>query len=97
MHENKINQPEFGRKVRRFRQGRDQSQKALGEALGISQWTISRIEKGHTIRGLAVEKLCEEMGSSRGGDTTVSEIFRRIADSDELTALVRRVLEEERA
>lgn len=94
MHKDKVHQPGFGRDVRRYRQERSLSQSALGEVIGVSQWTISRIEKGHTSRGFAVEKLCEEIGSSWDGGVTVSEICRRLADSEELTALVQRVLEE---
>lgn len=94
MCKDKVHQPEFGRKVRRYRQGRGLSQSALGRAAGVPQWTVSRIEKGHTSSGAAINKLNDEIGLSRDEGLTTSKICQRIADSDELKALVRRVLAE---
>lgn len=97
MHEAKVNQPDFGRAVRRYRQERGMSQIALGDELGISQWTISRIEKGYTDKGIGVERLTVKLSSIDDERSEISEISSRVASSEEFEALVRRILAESRA
>lgn len=97
MHEAKIHQPKFGQIVKRYRLERGMSQAAFGNVVGVTQWTISRIEKGLTDKGLAVEKLAAEMLLQRDAGSAVSEICKRVALSEEFEALVSRILNESRA
>ena len=56
--------------VRLFRTGRDLSQGALGEALGVSRQTINAIETGRYLPSLPLA-----IGLARFFDTTVEELF----------------------
>ena len=94
MHGSKIYQPKLGQDVRRYRQERRLSQHALGQALGIPQWTVSRVEKGLTNKGKAVDKLIEMVEQKNGAPRDASDISKRIAASPELEALVIRILSE---
>jgi putative transcriptional regulator len=56
--------------VRALRTGRDLSQGALGEALGVSRQTINAIETGRYLPSLPLA-----IGLARFFDTTVEELF----------------------
>jgi putative transcriptional regulator len=56
--------------VRVLRTGRDLSQGALGEALGVSRQTINAIETGRYLPSLPLA-----IGLARFFDTTVEELF----------------------
>ena len=56
--------------VRLLRTGRDLSQGALGEALGVSRQTINAIETGRYLPSLPLA-----IGLARFFDTTVEELF----------------------
>lgn len=95
MHTVNADQAEFGVRLRRARQQRNLTQSDLSSMLGVSQGTVSRIESGK-IRDISVSSEISAFiaqAEKPAGDL-IAELIHTIARSDELEALVARILAE---
>lgn len=85
----------MGRRLRRARQRAGLGQAELAEALETDQSTISRIERGAIPRQALLEKATQfTVANERGSDDRISDILDTVAQSEELRALIARVLAE---
>lgn len=94
MHDIKLDQPQFGRRIRRVRRQRSLSQVALAKLLGISQESVSRVENGKISSGKAVDLLQDFLARQVLCDDDVQKLVAVVGASEELRLLIIRVLEE---
>lgn len=94
MHDIKLDQPQFGRRIRRVRRQRKLSQVALAKLLGISQESVSRVENGKISSGKAVDLLQDFLERQVLCDDDVQKLVAVVGASEELRLLIMRVLEE---
>lgn len=94
MHDIKLDQPQFGRRIRRVRRQRSLSQVALAKLLGISQESVSRVENGKISSGKAVDLLQDFLERQVLCDDDVQKLVAVVGASEELRLLIMRVLEE---
>ncbi|WP_367276759.1 helix-turn-helix transcriptional regulator [uncultured Roseobacter sp.] len=94
MQNNKVNPTDLGVQLRQHRRRSGLSQSALGEVIGISQWTLSRIEGGQTINGFSFERAREWCVGKEAEGVDLDVVLRRVSASPELLELIRRVASE---
>lgn len=83
----------LGNRLRRIRLLARQSQTHVATAIGVNQATVSRVELGRYYSENVAEKVrqyCEQAHQTYADD--VDKIATLVATSDELRALIRRIL-----
>jgi transcriptional regulator with XRE-family HTH domain len=94
MLHDKLNQPELGQQIKKMRRAQNLSQAALAELANISQGSVSRVEDGKINRGQSVDSLRNLLSSRAQDSDEITVILSAIGASDELRALVVRILDE---
>lgn len=92
MHQIKLVQPEFGVALRRARKRLGLSQSAVAAKVGLTQSTVSRIEKGNLYQSFKADQLRALINEAAVEDD-LEGIVASVARSPELRALVARILE----
>lgn len=90
----KLNQPELGHWIRRRRQAAGLSQAALAKRLKISQESVSRVEGAKIRKGKSIEALRDFALDQPQDIEDLEHIVTAIGRSEELRALIIRVLKE---
>ena len=65
--------PHIGRKISRIRELRGMKQETLAEALGISQQSVSQLEKSESVDSDRLEKVAQALGVTKEGIENFSE------------------------
>ncbi|MHA7826191.1 MAG: helix-turn-helix domain-containing protein [Roseovarius sp.] len=94
MQYGKLNQPDLGQQIKKMRREKNLSQAALAELANISQGSVSRVEDGKLNTGKSVDSLRNLLSYRTQESDEVTAILSAIGTSDELRALILRILDE---
>jgi len=94
MQNDKAKLTDLGVRLRQHRRRSGLSQAALGDAIGISQWTLSRIESGQTNSGISFDKAQKWHAVQEAEGVDLDVVLKRVSASPELLELIRRIASE---
>jgi transcriptional regulator with XRE-family HTH domain len=91
MHDDKLDQPDFGVALRQARKRLGLSQRAVAAKVGLEQCTVSRIEKGIVRQSSKADQL-RAIVDVAAKEIGLEGIVASVARSPELRALIARIL-----